>query len=187
MLPGCVPHPLSLESRRRGRTKRGIMLACRLMMVVTIPEDSLVGGKTFPTAKSQVSVGSSREAQHELLVYSLLLQAEAALHVVTPTGLLCRSFAIGTGLCELGEVLLGALDRFFVSPFLVFVPFNTCIPFVPRDLMIETTPESTGIASHNRGFRYKAIRYEYHNCQESHPPPSSCICPAPHAAFLQFT
>ena len=121
-------------------------------MVVTVPEDSFIGSKTFPAAKGQVSVGSGPEAQHNLEC-SLLLQAEAALHVITPTGLLCWSFAIRTGLCELGEILLGALDRVFISPFLVFVPFSTRIPFMPRDLVIEATPESTGVASHNRGFR----------------------------------
>ena len=72
--------------------------------------------------------------------YLLLLQTEAALHVITPTGFLCWSFAIGTGLCELGEILLGALDRFFISPFLVFVPFSARIPFMPRDLVVEATP-----------------------------------------------
>jgi len=126
-------------------------------MVVPIPEDCLIGGKTFPAAKSQVSVGSGPEVQNKLAC-SLLLQALATFHVITPTGLLCWSFAIGTGLCELGEVLFGALDRIFISPFLVCVPFSACIPFMPRDLMVEATPESTGIASHNRGFRYTAIR-----------------------------
>ena len=130
-------------------------------MVVTIPEDSLIGGKTFPAASGQVSVDSGPEAQRKLAC-SLLLQAKTALHVITPTGLLRWSFTIGTGLCEPGEILLGALDRFFVSPFLVFVPFSARIPFMPWDLVVEATPESTGIASHNRGFRYKAIRQELH-------------------------
>lgn len=127
------------------------MLARRFVMVVTVPEDSLIGGKTFPATNGQVSIGSGPEAQDKLEC-SLLLQTQAALHVVTPTGLLRWSFAVGTGLCELGEILLGALDRIFISPFLVFVPFSACVPFMPRDLVIEATPESTGIASHNGGF-----------------------------------
>jgi len=60
VLPGCVPQPLALgKERGRGRgrgrgrdsTIRGVMLACRLMVVVAIPEDSLIGGETFPAAK----------------------------------------------------------------------------------------------------------------------------------------
>jgi len=102
------------------------------MVVITLPEDSLIGGETFPT---------------------VLLQAEGALHVITPTGLFCRSFAIGAGLCKFGKILLGALDAFFISPFLVCVPFNACIPFMPRDLVVEATPESTGVTSDNRSFR----------------------------------
>jgi len=81
------------------------------------------------------------------------LQADAALHVITPAGLFCRSFAIGTGLCEFGEILLRVLDPFLIPPVLVYVPFNARIPFMPWDLVVEATPESTGVASHNRGFR----------------------------------
>ena len=36
------------------------------MMVVAIPEDSLVGGKAFPATSGQVSVGSGPEAQYKI-------------------------------------------------------------------------------------------------------------------------
>lgn len=55
--PRCVPQPLSLE-RGRGRAKRRIVFACRLVVVITIPEDSLIGGETFPTTIGSVGVGS---------------------------------------------------------------------------------------------------------------------------------